>query len=213
MHEQGVVHRDVKPDNFVVDASGHVRIIDFGLALLQRGMSADTGDDTTVGTPEYMSPEQCRGGAVDIRSDIYSLGVSMFQMITGELPFTGTQLEVMSGHVKRELEFSARQRTEIAPPVQFVIQKTMAKDPAHRYATPRDLVADLRAVAGALIDARGPVPQVVERSIVADAPVLPRTKGVAPQKGIAPQKGAVPRPNRGDRPGRGRGGRPGRGRR
>jgi serine/threonine-protein kinase len=197
MHERGVVHRDVKPDNFVVDPLGHVRMIDFGLALLQTGMREDTGEAITVGTPEYMSPEQCRGTGVDVRSDIYSLGVSLFHMITGELPFTGEQHEVMNGHVNVGLEFTQEQRSEISPPVQFVLKKTMAKDPAHRYATPREMVDDLHAVAGDLIANRAPVPAIVQQSTVADAPIA--TRPAAPSR--APQRGTSPRSSRG-RPGR-----------
>lgn len=198
MFERGVVHRDVKPDNFVVDPKGHVRMIDFGLALLHTGMREDTDEAMTVGTPEYMSPEQCRGSVVDIRSDIYALGVSLFQMITGELPFTGEQRDVMNGHVNVELEFTAKQRNEISPKVQFVLRKTMAKDPEHRYATPREMVDDLHAVAGDLIGARGSVPSVVHEATVAAAPIEAKPAAPPPR---APQKGLAPRSDRG-RPGR-----------
>jgi len=171
MRENGVVHRDLKPDNFVIDPAGRVKIIDFGLARLTTGMREDTREETTVGTVEYMSPEQCRGSNVDIRSDIYSLGVSLFQMITGDLPFTGTQVEVMSGHVQKGLSFSAKQTAAISPPVQFVLRKTMAKDPTDRYATPQEMFDDLHRLAGDLMVARGPVPELVTTATVEDAPI------------------------------------------
>ena len=172
MLECGVVHRDIKPGNLVVDQEGTTRIIDFGLAKLMQGMREDTAESMTVGTPEYMSPEQARGNAqLDIRTDIYSLGVSLFQMLTGEVPFQGTPEEVLVAQVKRELEMTPKQMQRISPSVQFVIRKAMAKDPAHRYATPREMVDDIQAVAGDIIAARGAVPSIVTESAIEAAPI------------------------------------------
>ncbi len=171
MHEKGVVHRDVKPSNFILDEDGTIRMIDFGLARVVTGMRQDTAEEVTVGTVEYMSPEQCRGGNVDIRSDVYSLGVSLFHMVTGELPFTGSQQEIMFGHVKRDLEFTASQRAKVSPPVQFVLQKTMAKDPVDRYPTPQAMLDDMNALAGDLMGSRGPVPTVVREKAIEAAPL------------------------------------------
>src|SRR5262249_48815212 len=94
-HEQGVIHRDLKPQNVMVDAADNVFVMDFGLAksLEQSGM---TQDGAVIGTPYYMSPEQVKGDPTGARSDIYSLGVMLYEMATGELPFTGrTPFEVM----------------------------------------------------------------------------------------------------------------------
>jgi len=172
MHEHGVVHRDIKPGNLVVDQDGMLHIIDFGLAKLVRGMREDTAESMTVGTPEYMSPEQARGNAdVDCRSDIYSLGVSLFHMLTNEVPFKGSAEEILFAQVKHELEMTPEQMQRISPPVQFVIRKAMAKDPEHRYATPQDMLDDIHAVAGHVIAARGPVPSIVSETAIEAAPI------------------------------------------
>jgi serine/threonine-protein kinase len=172
MHERGVVHRDIKPGNLVVDPDGTLHIIDFGLAKLMQGMREDTAEAMTVGTPEYMSPEQARGVAhVDTRSDIYSLGVSLFHMLTNELPFTGTPEEILIQQVKQDVEFTAEQMTHMSASVQFVIRKAMAKDPGLRYATPQEMVDDIQAVAGDLIAARSPVPSIVGESGIEAAPI------------------------------------------
>ncbi len=184
MRERGVVHRDVKPHNFVLDQHGKIVMIDFGLAKLMQGMREDTAEDVTVGTVEYMSPEQCKGSkGVDFRSDIYSLGVSLFHMLTGDLPFNGDGEEVMFGHVKLDLEFTEAQRARISPQVQFVIRKMMAKEPDDRYATPAEFVEDLRAVAGTLIENRGPVPPEVLQSAAEEAPIPDKQTSKAPVSG------------------------------
>ncbi len=182
MHEHGVVHRDIKPGNFVVDQDGTLHIIDFGLAKLMQGMREDTAQAMTVGTPDYMSPEQARGGAhLDIRSDIYSLGVSLFQMLTNELPFTGTPEEILIKQVKRDLELTPAQMQRISAPVQFVIRKAMAKDAGHRYATPQAMADDIHAVAGDLVAARGPVPAIVRDRGIETAPIAaPRVAAPTP---------------------------------
>ena len=211
MHERGVVHRDIKPGNLVVDQDGMLHIIDFGLAKLMQGMREDTAESMTVGTPEYMSPEQARGTAqIDIRTDVYSLGITLFQMLTNELPFTGTPDEVLVKQVKQDLEMTPQQMQRISPPVQFVIRKSMAKDPDHRYTTPQEMVDDIHAVAGAVIAARGPVPGVVGEHAIEAAPI---DAPPPPPKFDAPRPSAkrTDRLRGGGR--KGGGGRAGRGRR
>ncbi len=207
MLECGVVHRDIKPGNLVVDQEGTTRIIDFGLAKLMQGMREDTAESMTVGTPEYMSPEQARGNAqLDIRTDIYSLGVSLFQMLTGEVPFQGTPEEVLVAQVKQELEMTPKQMQRISPSVQFVIRKAMAKDPAHRYATPREMVDDIQAVAGDIIAARGPVPSIVTESAIEAAPIEspPTPTFPAPTRTTSRTTSRTSRRGGGRRRGRGR---------
>jgi len=214
MHEKGVVHRDMKPGNLVVDQDGTVRIIDFGLAKVMKGMREDTADSMTVGTPEYMSPEQARGIAdLDIRTDIYSLGVSLFQMLTGDLPFQGTPEEVLVAQVKQELAMTPQQMRCISPPVQFVIRKAMAKDPELRYATPAEMVADIRAVAGDIIDARGPVPSIVTQTAIEAAPIDSGPESPAPISNLPKLTSSRDRPGRRGGRKRGDSGRRGRGRR
>ncbi|MCG3135885.1 MAG: Serine/threonine-protein kinase PknD [Planctomycetes bacterium] len=209
MGEQGVVHRDIKPGNLVVDSDGRVRIIDFGLAKLTAGMRADTGDDMTVGTLEYMSPEQARGRSdVDTRADIYSLGCSLYQMVTGELPFKGSQSEVMYAHVKTDLEWTAAAKAHCSVPLQFMIRKMMAKDPAERYQTGGELEADLRAHFAPTLSAPVPVPAEVQAEAVEAAPIpqgpprpaapqFPQKGMVAPQRGLVQRRGGRTPPRRG----------------
>jgi serine/threonine protein kinase len=197
MREKGIVHRDIKTGNLVLDADGNVRIIDFGLAKVMTGMWQDVGAETTVGTLEYMSPEQARGEAnVDSRSDIYSLGVTLFQMATGELPFSGTAAEIMYGHVKTEIEFTPSQRTKISPQTQFILRRTMAKDPAHRYQTPQELLDDIHALCDAIIDARGALPSIVREASAEAAPIPKPPPGRRPPE--APGSSRIPprRPRR-----------------
>jgi serine/threonine-protein kinase len=213
MRQKGVIHRDIKPHNMVLAQDGAVHIIDFGLAKLVTGMREDTAENVTVGTVEYMSPEQCRGlPGVDIRSDLYSLGCSVFHMCTGDLPYQGDQREIMIGHVRRELELSREQRARISPQVQFVIRKMMAKEPDDRYATPQECVDDLRAVAGDLIANRGPVPAHVAKSGIETAPIDLGTGPAGPTKPLPklrstrPSASEIARGEGGRREGRGRDG-------
>ena len=172
MRQRGIVHRDIKPGNLVLDAEGDVRIIDFGLAKVMSGMWQDVGSETTVGTVEYMPPEQARGESnVDSRADVYSLGVTLFQMVTGELPFQGSAAEVMYAHVKTAMEFTPAQKAKVSPQLQFILRKAMAKTPDERYPTPQALADDLRTLCAPAIAARGPVPDLVARASVEDAPI------------------------------------------
>jgi serine/threonine-protein kinase len=184
MREKGIVHRDIKPGNLVLDPDGNVKIIDFGLAKVMTGMWQDVGTETTVGTIDYMSPEQARGETnVDTRADVYSLGVTLFHMATGELPFQGTAAEIMYGHVKTEVAFTPAQRAKISDQTQYILRRTMAKDPAHRYETPKALEDDIHALCDAIIEGRDAVPEVVTKTSVEAAPIQlppPKPKPVAP---------------------------------
>jgi serine/threonine-protein kinase len=185
MRQKGIVHRDVKPGNLVVDSDGVVKIIDFGFAKVMSGMRQDTGEETTVGTVEYMSPEQARGETnIDSRADVYSLGATLFHMATGDLPFAGeTPAEVMYGHVKKPLEFTKEQQARLSVATIFILRKAMEKDPADRYQTPQAMLDDINALCAPQIAARGPVPAVVHEASVEAAPIsIPAPRTSAPHR-------------------------------
>jgi serine/threonine protein kinase len=145
-HALGIVHRDVKPNNIMLARDGSVRLLDFGLA---RGAGIDmaslTRTGTVVGTPGYMSPEQFEAHGVDERSDIYSLGVVLFEMLSGRLPFTGsTPLAVALRHKTEPAPPLRSLRPEVPAWMERVVLRCLEKDPAHRFATAAALAAELR---------------------------------------------------------------------
>ena len=144
-HEQGVVHRDLKPQNIMLDAADNVYVTDFGLAksLEQAGMT-QTG--AVVGTPYYMSPEQVKGSAVDHRSDIYSAGIILYEMATGKLPFTGrTPYEVMVQRVQRQPQPAGELNPELPPYLRKVLERCMAIDSSVRYQSVGEALRDLES--------------------------------------------------------------------
>jgi tetratricopeptide (TPR) repeat protein len=149
-HRLGVIHRDLKPANILVDKEGHARIMDFGIARSARSRGI-TDAGTMVGTPDYMSPEQTEGRDVDARSDLYAMGVMLFEMATGRLPFEGdTALAVALKH-KTERPPDPRSVSPALPnDLSKIILKCLEKDPARRYQTASDLRTDLEAAAAAL---------------------------------------------------------------
>lgn len=145
LYAQGIVHRDIKPGNMLVDYSWKVKLIDLGLCRIL-GKTEET-EGTTVGTVGYISPEQARGVSdLDIRSDIYSLGVTLYHMVAGEVPFSGeNDLEVMSKQILQSLKSDRLKSLHIPPYVHYAIEKMMAKDRDIRYQHPDEVVRDLDA--------------------------------------------------------------------
>ena len=147
LHDAGVLHRDIKPGNLLVDYAWNVKIIDLGLCRIMGEEGNDESEGTTVGTVGYISPEQAKGTAdLDVRSDIYSLGVTLYHMVVGEVPFSGEDdFEVMSKQIMQSLGSDRLKALNIAPHVQYVIQKMMAKDREIRYQHPKEIVAEIDA--------------------------------------------------------------------
>ncbi|MBI3839235.1 MAG: serine/threonine protein kinase [Planctomycetia bacterium] len=147
--EQNIVHRDIKPENIMLASSGEVKVADFGLARLYNQNAAATNltqAGITMGTPLYMSPEQVEGKPLDSTSDIYSLGVTSYQMLSGEPPFRGdTALGIAVQHLKSQPARLENARPDLPPAVCRIVHKMLAKDPSDRFATPRQLLHELRA--------------------------------------------------------------------
>ena len=143
-HKHGVVHRDVKPGNVLITDDGQVKVTDFGIARAINTEESLTQTGAVMGTATYFSPEQAEGLGVDARSDIYSLGVVLFEMVTGRPPFLGdSPVAVASKHVRDNPPAPRELNPQIPPTFEAIILKSMAKDPAHRYATAEELRADL----------------------------------------------------------------------
>ncbi len=148
-HERGIIHRDIKPSNVIIAKDGIARIIDFGLAKSSEG--TDTVDGSTRGTPRYMSPEQASAKAVDYRTDLWSLGAVLYEMLAGGPPFRGdTHLSVMHAIVYDPTPRLREVRPDLPPGIDLIVTRALEKDPAKRYQSAGDLVQDLSAAVTAL---------------------------------------------------------------
>ena len=145
-HACGIIHRDIKPQNILITNTGQVKVADFGIARAL-GSASNTGKSIVVGSASYLSPEQVTNQAVTAASDLYSLGVVLYEMVTGELPYTGdTPIAVAIQHVEGRIP-SVRERNPDAPiELEMIISKAMAKDPEDRFQSAGEMMASLRRV-------------------------------------------------------------------
>jgi serine/threonine protein kinase len=147
-HGAGVIHRDLKVDNILIDANGVGVLSDFGIARTVAGYVTATGMNMTIGTPAYVSPEQAQGRPLDGRSDLYALGVTLYKAATGELPFRSSDwFELARMHVEDPPPPPTTRRPDFPPRLERVILRCLAKHPDDRYASATQLLADLRDIA------------------------------------------------------------------
>jgi eukaryotic-like serine/threonine-protein kinase len=144
-HRHGIVHRDIKPHNVLIGPEGRLKVTDFGIA--RSGASQMTEVGSIIGTAQYLSPEQARGSPVDQRSDLYSVGVVLYEMLTGQVPFTGdTPLEIAMKHLSEVPKPPSELRPEVPHDLDLVVLRALAKDPAERYESAEEMSADLKRI-------------------------------------------------------------------
>src|ERR671924_909317 len=145
-HRHGIVHRDIKPHNVLVDAEGRLKVTDFGIA--RAGASQMTEVGSIIGTAQYLSPEQAKGAGVDQTSDLYSVGIVLYELLTGVVPFSGeTPVEIAMKHLSAVPDPPSSHRSEIPRELDKVVMRALAKDPHERYQTAEEMDADLRRIA------------------------------------------------------------------
>ena len=145
-HRNGVIHRDIKPHNVIVDSEGVVKVTDFGIA--RAGASQMTEEGAIIGTAQYLSPEQARGAPVDQTSDLYSTGIVLYELLTGEVPFTGdSPVEIAMKHLAEVPPVPSALRPEVPEDLDLVVLHALAKEPADRYQSAAAMDADLETVA------------------------------------------------------------------
>jgi serine/threonine-protein kinase len=147
MHDHGVVHRDLKPQNIMICYDGTIRIVDFGIAKAAEGRRLTfTGFTPAVGTPDYMAPEQVNGKRGDERTDIYSLGAMLYEMVAGEPPFEGeneNMFVIMNARVTGDPAAPRKRNPAVSPQVEEIILHAMEREPAKRYSTAAAMKAEL----------------------------------------------------------------------
>jgi beta-lactam-binding protein with PASTA domain/predicted Ser/Thr protein kinase len=194
-HRNGIVHRDVKPGNVMITRTGAVKVMDFGIARAVADNSATvTQTAAVIGTAQYLSPEQARGENVDARSDVYSTGVLLFELITGSPPFTGdSPVAVAYQHVRENPPPPSTLNPDVPPELDAIVLKAMAKNPANRYQSAGEMRADLiRAINGRPVEAE-PVMMADDVTTVLGGGAAPRTGTYAASRTVtAPPKKRSP---------------------
>jgi serine/threonine-protein kinase len=202
LHQHNIVHRDLKPENVIVTDDGHLKIIDFGTALL-RGARRLTWRHLTeaLGTPDYMSPEQIQGERGDPRSDLYSWGIMMYEFLTGRVPYEGDNwLAVMAGHLQRHPTPIHELRPDVPRELEAIVLTAMRRYPENRYQTAEEMLADLRALDLQEAPAPAPAPAAPRRPSSAPPPAqgpghTDAVRPAVPAYGTTRRSGGPPRPS------------------
>src|SRR6184192_2382449 len=190
-HRHGIVHRDIKPHNVRVGPEGRLKVTDVGIA--RSGASQMTEVGSIIGTAQYLSPEQARGAPVDQRSDVYSVGIVLYEMLTGQVPFTGdTPLEIAMKHLSEVPVPPSEKRPDVPEDLDNIVLRALAKDPEDRYQTAEDMAADLARVQRGLPvsseTAEAATAVLSGSGVIAAAPtsVITRPSQVAPVRSAPP---------------------------
>ena len=207
-HQAGIVHRDIKPGNVMVTRNGDVKVMDFGIARAMSDAQATmTQTAQVIGTAQYLSPEQARGERVDSRSDLYSTGCLLYELLTGRPPFTGdSPVAIAYQHVRENPIPPSRVDPDVPPWADAIVLKAMAKSPADRYQTAADMRADLQRAASGLPVAAAPPTRVENyagtQRIGPDTMMAGRTGAIPPVSGYDYTDGGYGRGERGGGSGR-----------
>ena len=187
-HQRGMIHRDIKPANLMLTTSGQAILMDFGIAKIVGG-TRHTATGAVVGTAMYMSPEQIKGEQPDRRSDIYSLGVTLFEMLSGKPPFDAdSAMTLMMMHINDPVPNPQKLNPEVPEALVDVVNKALEKDPADRYQTAAQMAAALRNVLAGR--AAGPVPSS-RSTMVEDAPTMTKSKSATTVEPVSAPRGTV----------------------
>jgi len=171
-HRSGIVHRDIKPGNVMITNAGAVKVMDFGIArALGDGAATVTATSAVIGTAQYLSPEQARGESVDARSDVYSTGCLLYELLTGHPPFTGdSPVAVAYQHVRENAQIPSSVNNVVPKELDSIVMKALAKNPLNRYQTAAEMRADLqRAIAGQAVEAESVMTEAERTQFIAAA--------------------------------------------
>ena len=205
-HGEGIVHRDLKPANVLLDNAGRSKLSDFGLARLLEGSAGLTRADAVLGTPEYMAPEQALGRPADQKSDLYALGIIVYQMLLGQTPFRGeTPSATLMAHIHQPVPLPTAIDPDFDLRLESILIRVLAKDPDDRYASPGELVQTLQSTAAEIEAELEAQPTLVEPLALAPPPVSEAEKTPTPPEAAPAPPVAAPVPPEAARDARKRG--------
>ncbi len=160
MHKRGIIHRDLKPENVMVGDDDQIKLIDFGIAMKEDARRLTfVNVSSMLGTPDYISPEQVKGARGDQRSDIYAMGIMLYEMLTGRVPFVGPNpLAVMNERLLNDVKSPRELNPEISPELEEILYRALEREPRHRYATASEMMWDLEHQEQVGVESRGAKP-------------------------------------------------------